>query len=48
MGSIRVNVWWQESCEKGNRKSKVNGFEASYALAILGIVVPNVVYVVHI
>lgn len=45
--SIGVNEQWQDSHEKGNMKGEVNGSETSYALANLGTVVLNVVYVVH-
>jgi len=44
---IGVNGQWWENHEKGNMKSKVNGWEASNALAMLGTVVLNVVNVVH-
>ena len=47
VGSIEVNGWWYENHEKGNIKGKVNGFEVSDALAMLGIIVLNVVHVVN-
>ena len=42
-----VNRWWQYIHEKGNRKGKVIGVEASYVFAMLGTVVLNVVHYVH-
>ena len=41
------NGWWQDSHEKGNIKGKVNGFDVSDALAMLGTVFLNIVHVVH-
>lgn len=47
VGSIEVNGWWQYNDEKDNIKIKVNGFEASYALAMLGNIVLNIMHDVH-
>ena len=42
-----INGWWQNSHGKDNRKGKENGFEALNTLVMLGIVVLNVVHVMH-
>jgi len=38
---------WKYIHETGNMKGKVNGFEASNALDMLGTIVCNVVHIVH-
>jgi len=45
--SIGINGWWQDNHEKDNNKGKVNGFETSDALAMLGTIVLNVVHDLH-
>ena len=47
VGSIAVNGQWQDCHDKSRRKGKVNGFETSYILAMLGAFVLNVVHVFH-
>jgi len=44
---IVINGRWQNNHDKGNRKGKANGFEASNALNMLGMIVLNIVHVVH-
>ena len=38
---------WHDNHGKGNMKGEVNGFEASYALAMLGTIVLDVAHVLH-
>jgi len=47
VGSIGINGQWKDNNEKGNQKGKVNGFDASYALSMLGTIVLNIAHVVH-
>jgi len=44
VGPTGITGQWKENHEKGNREGKLNGFEASNALAMLGIFVLNVVH----
>ena len=44
VGSIGIKWQWKDSHAKGNMKGKVNCFEISYASAMLGNVVFNVVH----